>query len=79
MTYCEMVYRYYLYLYFEGWMDISCFSNGFFSKKIIGLVYGTHMTAELALKAFKNACLNVETTEGIILYFDFGSQYTSEL
>ena len=37
------------------------------------------MTAELAVQAVKNACLNVRDTEGIILHSDLGSQYTSQL
>lgn len=37
------------------------------------------MTAELALKAVLNACLNVPNLEGIILQSDLGSQYTSEV
>ena len=37
------------------------------------------MTADLALKAVENACLNVKSTEGIILHSDLGSQYTSDL
>ncbi len=37
-----------------------------YSKKIIGHAYGTSMTAELAVKAVENACLNVKTTEGIM-------------
>ena len=36
------------------------------------------MTAELAVEAVKNACLNVRDTEGIILHSDLGSQYTSQ-
>ena len=35
------------------------------------------MTADLAVKAMENACLNVKTTEGVILHSDLGSQYTS--
>ena len=31
----------------------------------------------LAVKAVENACLNVKTTEGIILHSDLGSCYTS--
>lgn len=50
-----------------------------YSRKIIGYAYGTAMTAELALKAVENACLNVKDTKGIILHSDLGSQYTSEL
>ena len=48
------------------------------SRKIIGYVYGASMTAELAVKAVENACLNVRDTGGIILHSDLGSQYTSQ-
>ncbi len=51
----------------------------FHSKKIIGYAYDTSMTAELAVKAVKNACLNVKDTKGIILHSDLGTQYTSRL
>ena len=37
------------------------------------------MTADLALDAVKNACLNVPDTTGILLHSDLGSQYTSDL
>ncbi|MEG0377181.1 MAG: DDE-type integrase/transposase/recombinase [Eubacterium sp.] len=49
------------------------------AEKLSGYTYGTTMTAELALEAVKNACLNVKSTEGIILHSDLGSQYTSQL
>lgn len=48
------------------------------SRKIIGYAYGTSMTAELAVEAVKNACLNVRETRGIILHSGLGSQYTSQ-
>ena len=35
------------------------------------------MTAEPAVKAVENACLNVKDTKGIILHSDLESQYTS--
>lgn len=50
-----------------------------YSRKIIGWAYDTSMTAELAVKAVKNACLNVQNPEGIILQSDLGTQYTSEM
>lgn len=62
----------------EGWtypasvMDLC-------SRKIIEYAYGTSMTADLAVHAVKNACLNVKDTEGIILHGDLGSQYTSQV
>ena len=49
------------------------------SPKIIGYAYGTSMTAELAVKALKNACRNVRDTKGSILHSDLGSQYTSQM
>lgn len=49
------------------------------SKKIIGYAYGTEMTADLAVNAVKNAALNVQNTEGIVLHSDLGSQYTSQI
>lgn len=36
------------------------------------------MTAELAVKATQNACINVKNTKGIILHSDLGTQYTSQ-
>src|SRR5699024_4054336 len=56
--------------YFASVMDLH-------SKKIIGWAYDTSMTAELAIKAVRNACLNVSDCSGIILPSDLGSQYTS--
>ena len=50
-----------------------------YSRKIIGWAYDTSMTAELAVKAVRNACMNVSDTKGIIIQSDLGAQYTSEL
>ncbi len=61
----------------EGWtypasvMDLC-------SRKITGYAYGTSMTAEPAVKAAENACLNVRDTKGIILHSDPGSRYTGK-
>ena len=44
----------------------------------MGWAYGKNITAELATKAVKNACLNIPDTTGIVLHSDLGSQYTSE-
>lgn len=38
-----------------------------YSRRIIGWAYDTSMTAELAVKAVRNACMNVSDTEGIII------------
>ena len=35
------------------------------------------MSADLAVKAVQNACLNVSDTSGIILHSDLGTQYTN--
>jgi len=62
----------------DGWSYLASVMDSY-SKKIIGWSFGTSITAELALKAVKNACLNVNETKGIILHSDLGSQYTSDL
>lgn len=36
------------------------------------------MTAELAIKAVTNACLNIRDRKGILLHSDLVVQYTSE-
>ncbi len=36
-------------------------------RKIIGWSYGKKITAELATKAVRNACLNIPDTNGILL------------
>ena len=61
----------------EGWTYLASVMD-LCSRKIIGYAYGTSMTAELAVKAVENACLNVRDTKGIILHSDPGSQYTSK-
>ena len=68
----------YIHVLKEGWTYLASVMD-LCSRKIIGYAYGTTMTAELALEAVKNACLNVKNTEGIILHSDLGSQYTSQL
>ncbi len=50
-----------------------------YSRKIIGCTFGKIMDAQLALRALKNAVLNVKHTEGILIQSDLGSQYTSNL
>ena len=65
----------YIHVQKEGWTYLASVMD-LCSRKIIGYAYGTSMTAELAVQAVKNACLNVADTEGIILHSDLGSQYT---
>lgn len=67
----------YIHVLKEGWTYLASVMD-LYSRKIIGYVYGTSMTAELAVQAVKNACLNVKETDGIILHSDLGSQYTSQ-
>ncbi len=62
----------------DGWTYLASVMD-LYSRKIVGWAYDTSMTAELALKAVQNACLNVPNPEGIILQSDLGSQYTSEV
>ena len=67
----------YIHVQKEGWTYLASVMD-LCSRKIIGYAYGTSMTAELAVKAVENACLNVRDTKGIILHSDLGSQYTSQ-
>lgn len=68
----------YIHVQKEGWTYLASVMD-LCSRKIIGYAYGTSMTADLAVKAVKNACLNVKNTKGIILHSDLGSQYTSHV
>jgi len=68
----------YIYVLKEGWTYLASVMD-LCSRKIIGYAYGTSMTADLAVEAVKNACLNVKDTRGIILHSDLGSQYTSQI
>jgi len=61
-----------------GWTYLASVMD-LYSRKIIGWADDTSMTAELAVKAVKNACLNVPNPEGIILQSDLETQYTSEM
>ena len=68
----------YIHVLKEGWTYLASVMD-LYDRKIIGYSYGKSMTADLALDAVKNACLNVSDTNGIILHSDLGSQYTSDL
>lgn len=68
----------YIHVLKEGWTYLASVMD-LYDRKIIGYAYGKNMTADLALDAVKNACLNVSDTNGIILHSDLGSQYTSDL
>lgn len=62
----------YVHVLKEGWTYLASVMD-LHNRKIIAYAYGKHMTAELALQAVKNACLNVKK------FCIAGSQYTSEL
>ena len=66
----------YIYTKKDGWTYLASVMD-LHSKKILGYAYDVSMTAELAIKAVKNACLNVKDTDGILLHSDLGVQYTS--
>lgn len=68
----------YIHTIQDGWTYLASVMD-FHSKKIIGYAYATSMTADLAVKAVQNACLNVKSTENIILQSDLGTQYTSHV
>lgn len=68
----------YIHVLKDGWTYLASVMD-LYNRKIIGYAYGKTMTAELALKAVENACMNVPYTKGIILHSDLGSQYTSQL
>ena len=67
----------YIHVVNEGWTYLASVMD-LYDCKIIGWAYGKNITAELATKAEKNACLNISNTTGIILHSDLGSQYTSD-
>ena len=67
----------YIHVVNEGWTYLASVMD-LYDRKIIGWAYGKKITAELATKAVKNACLNISNTAGIILHSDLGSQYTSD-
>lgn len=68
----------YIHTVNDGWTYLASVMD-LASKKIIGYAYAKRMTAELAVKAVANACLNVKDTTGIILHSDLGTQYTSQI
>ena len=67
----------YIHTVRDGWTYLASVMD-LHSKKIIGYAYDTSMSAEMAVRAVKNACINVKVTEGIIIHSDLGTQYTSK-
>ncbi len=68
----------YIHTQKDGWTYLASVMD-LYSRKIIGWAYDTNMSADLALKAVKNACLNVANPERIVLQSDLGTQYTSDI
>ena len=51
----------YIHVVNEGWTYLASVMD-LYDRKIIGWAYGKNITAELATKAVKNACLNISNT-----------------
>lgn len=66
----------YIHTQKQGWTYLASVMD-LHTRKILGYAYGIHMNSELAIKALKNAALNVKDTSGIIVHSDLGVQYTS--
>ena len=49
-----------------------------FSRRVVGWALGTHLTADLVLRALKQAILIRRPPPGLIIHTDRGSQYTSD-
>ena len=66
----------YIYTKETGWTYLAIVMD-LFDLKIIGWSYGTNMTAELVVEAFRKAKLERGIIKGMIFHSDLGSQYTS--
>nr|WP_270659908.1 IS3 family transposase [Enterococcus thailandicus] len=60
----------------DGWCYLSTIRD-LHSRKIIGYHFEQQMTTEIVEKALDDAVLNRNIGDGLILYTDLGSQYTS--
>ena len=61
----------------EGYMYLAVFLD-LFSRRVVGWALGTHLTADLVLRALKQAILIRRPPPGLIIHTDRGSQYTSD-
>lgn len=68
----------YIHTVKDGWTYLASVMD-LYSKKIIGYSYSKSMTADMAIKAVENACLNVKSTKGIVLHSDLGTQVRQEV
>ena len=61
----------------QGWVYCAIVLD-LFSRRIVGLAIDERMTAELALKALKQALTSRKPLAGVVHHSDRGSQYTSK-
>ena len=61
----------------EGWVYCAMILD-LFSRKIVGLAIDSRMTAELVLRALRQALIHRKPPAGIVHHSDRGSQYTSK-
>ena len=66
----------YIYTIETGWTYLAIVMD-LFDLKIVGWQYGTNMTDDLVITAFKKALVNRGLDEDGIFHSDRGSQYTS--
>jgi putative transposase len=61
----------------EGYMYLAVFID-LFSRRVVGWTLGERLTAELVLRALKQALLIRRPPPGLVIHTDRGSQYTSD-
>ena len=61
----------------EGWLYLAVILD-LFSRRIVGMSMNARMTAELVIKAFKQAVLHRNYPKEFIYHSDRGSQYASK-
>ena len=66
----------YIYTIETGWTYLAIVMD-LFDLKIVGWQYGTNMTDDLVIEAFKKALVNRGLNKDGIFHSDRGSQYTS--
>ena len=61
----------------DGWIYCAMILD-LFSRRIVGLAIDSRMTADLVLKALKQALIHRKPPAGVVHHSDRGSQYTSK-
>jgi transposase InsO family protein len=61
----------------EGYMYLAVFID-LCSRRVVGWALGTQLTADLVLRALKQAIMIRRPPPGLIIHTDRGSQYTSD-